>query len=475
MAGPAVGERRRPVLAELDLVEPHGDAAAVGHRVARVDDEVHHALLDLSRVGDDDERPGGDDDLEIDLRSDQPAQHRVHAAYDVGEREAARPRRLPAAEREQLPREPRAAIDRLLDFHRLVARRVARGELHEQEVGGAHDAHEDVVEIVRHAAGEPSDRLELLRLAELFLERAPLGDVADEPREHRAGVDADARDGQFDGELGAVGAAAAQLHLAARERAASRRQVFVERAQLLATIGRRQQHLDVAAEHAEAGVAEHLLRGGVELADVQRVIHRDDRVVRRLENRALARFALAAGAVHLVGEIQRRRGEEQRQPVARRLGHLDDDGRGRRAEQIARRARREVALPDPPGVLIRRQRDRDRDRHRVDEEVGERHAGERHDERRGIGVGPAAEPLEHLAGRLHGEHQDRHVEQRAERRVRRPRVQRRLTPSAGGANDHRRVRAAENQRRDVDDVRHRHVRAAGDRKLHLEGRGQRRQ
>ena len=60
-------------------------------------------------------------------------------------------------------------------------------------------------------------------------------------------------------------------------------------------------------------------------------------------------------------------------------------------------------------------------------------------------------------------------------RVRRPRVQRRLAPAAGGADDHRRVRPAQDQRRDVDDVRHRHVRAAGDRELDLEGRRQRRQ
>ena len=122
-----------------------------------------------------------------------------------------------------------------------------------------------------------------------------------------------------------------------------------------------------------------------------------------------------------------------------------------------------------------RQRDGDRDRHGVDEEVGERHAGQRHDQRGRLGVGRAAEAHEDLAGRLHGQHQHRHVEQRAVHRVRRPRVQRRLAPAAGGADDHRRVRPAQDQRGDVDDVRHRHVRAAGDRELDLEGRGQRRE
>ena len=98
------------------------------------------------------------------------------------------PRGLAAAEREQLPRQPGAALDRLLDLGRFVARRIVGRQLHQQQVGRAHDAHQDVVEVVRDAAGEPADRFELLRLAQLFLERAPLGDVADEAGEDRAAV-----------------------------------------------------------------------------------------------------------------------------------------------------------------------------------------------------------------------------------------------------------------------------------------------
>ena len=55
------------------------------------------------------------------------------------------------------------------------------------------------------------------------------------------------------------------------------------------------------------------------------------------------------------------------------------------------------------------------------------------------------------------------------------RVEGGLAPAARGADDHRGVRPAQDQRRDVDHVRDRHVGAAGDRKLDLERRGQRRQ
>ena len=59
--------------------------------------------------------------------------------------------------------------------------------------------------------------------------------------------------------------------------------------------------------------------------------------------------------------------------------------------------------------------------------------------------------------------------------IARRRVDGGLRPSGETADDHRGVRTAQDERGDVDDVRDRHVRAAGDRKLHLEGGGQRRE
>ena len=152
----------------------------------------------------------------------------------VAEREQPRARGLAAAEGQQLPRQPGAAIDRLLDLRRLVARRIVGRQLHQQQVGRAHDAHQDVVEVVRDAAGEAADRFELLRLPQLFLERAPLGDVAEEPGDHGAAVGADPRDRQFDRELGAVGPQAASARADGRRAGRSPgRHVLVERAHVL--------------------------------------------------------------------------------------------------------------------------------------------------------------------------------------------------------------------------------------------------
>ncbi len=71
-----------------------------------------------------------------------------------------------------------AAIGRALDRVSLCPFRIVRFEHHRQQVRGAEDRGEHVVEIVRDPAGEPADGFHFLRLAQLILEREPRGDVA---------------------------------------------------------------------------------------------------------------------------------------------------------------------------------------------------------------------------------------------------------------------------------------------------------
>ncbi len=168
------------------------------------------------------------------------------------------------------------------------------------------------------AACEPANRFELLRLSELFLEEAPAGDVPHERGDAGVAVGAEAGHGQFAGEFGAVGFDAGELDELSAERSVALRQVAAEGVHVRGTIGRRQEELHVAAEHVHARAPEHALGGRVELADVQLGVDGEDRVVRRFENGALARLDFDADEVDPVGEIQRRRREEQRQPARRR-------------------------------------------------------------------------------------------------------------------------------------------------------------
>ena len=84
---------------------------------------------------------------------------------------------LLAAERQQLAREPRGARARLLNFRNVRLARIVRIEIGQQQLAVAQNHGQQIVEVVRHAAGQPSDGFHLLRLLILLLQRAAFGDV----------------------------------------------------------------------------------------------------------------------------------------------------------------------------------------------------------------------------------------------------------------------------------------------------------
>src|SRR5690348_10692698 len=85
---------------------------------------------------------------------------------------------LAAAEREQLVGEGAAAFGgaaNLLQRRALVLLQIAAAQ---QQIAVTGDDRKQIVEIVRNTAGEPADRLHLLRLAELLLEPIALAPEA---------------------------------------------------------------------------------------------------------------------------------------------------------------------------------------------------------------------------------------------------------------------------------------------------------
>ena len=97
----------------------------------------------------------------------------------------------------------------------LRVQQLALRGFHQHQIDRSHDAHEHVVDVVRDAGGEASDRFELLRLAKLLLELTPLGDVAHEAGHRLRAFGADARQRQFHRELCAVRSDGDQLELLA--------------------------------------------------------------------------------------------------------------------------------------------------------------------------------------------------------------------------------------------------------------------
>ena len=93
--------------------------------------------------------------------------------------------RLPSREGEELPRQPAGVLAGAQNLAHLDPHVVVEPRAREQELAVADDDAEDVVEIVRNAAGEAPDAVHLLRLAQVAFEPPALGDVA--RGEHEAG------------------------------------------------------------------------------------------------------------------------------------------------------------------------------------------------------------------------------------------------------------------------------------------------
>ncbi len=71
----------------------------------------------------------------------------------------------------------------LMDLVDLLERGIARLMAHQQEFAIADDDGEQIVEVVRHAAGELAHRLHLLRLGEFGFQRLLFGDI-DQIKQH---------------------------------------------------------------------------------------------------------------------------------------------------------------------------------------------------------------------------------------------------------------------------------------------------
>ena len=116
---PIVG--RRVLLVDVDVRGLDRQLAAVRHRVARVDDQVHEHLLDLARVGLDAAERAAEDGDDLDVLADQAAQHLLHLADDVVQFQDPRLEHLLAAEREQLARQRAGPVGRLGDLLDVLA------------------------------------------------------------------------------------------------------------------------------------------------------------------------------------------------------------------------------------------------------------------------------------------------------------------------------------------------------------------
>jgi len=117
------------LLVQRDARGPDAQPAAAGHGVAGVDGEVQKHLLELPGVGVDRACGGIERRGELDVLAEQAPQHPVHVRDHGIDVEHLGSEHLPAAERQQLPRELRGPKPRVPDFLGVLAPRSPGGVL----------------------------------------------------------------------------------------------------------------------------------------------------------------------------------------------------------------------------------------------------------------------------------------------------------------------------------------------------------
>ena len=95
--------------------------------------------------------------VERHLLADHALEQHAEIAERIVEIEHLRPQGLLARERQQMPHQRGGAIGVLLDLDDVLERGVGWLVRVEQEVGRHHDGGQQIVEIVRHAAGKLAD------------------------------------------------------------------------------------------------------------------------------------------------------------------------------------------------------------------------------------------------------------------------------------------------------------------------------
>ena len=144
------------------------------HGVPRVHGHVDDGGFELAGVGVDEARFFRAEDDDLDARTDQGADHfgqRLHASPDL---EHLRLQRLPPCEGQQLPGQLGGAGHRIRDRLDIAQSPRLRQVGPPQQVYRSADHREQIVEVMRDAAGELAQRLQPLAVLQCFLGRLPL-------------------------------------------------------------------------------------------------------------------------------------------------------------------------------------------------------------------------------------------------------------------------------------------------------------
>ena len=156
-------------LVQCDHCRFDANLPAVRHRVACIDTEVDEHLLDLPAVGEDHAHGFRQPEDQVHVLAHQAPQHGRDAGDDLVDVEMGRFDDLVAREGQQLPGDRGPARGGLGDLVELRLNGIGLVQTLHRQFGKARDGHQDVVEVMRHTAGQAAYRFHFLRLAKHLL------------------------------------------------------------------------------------------------------------------------------------------------------------------------------------------------------------------------------------------------------------------------------------------------------------------
>ena len=108
-------------------------------------------------------------DFQVEVLADEPPQHRFQVQDHPVEVDHLGVDDLLAAKGQQLLGQGRGPVAGLQDIFQVAIERIVFKDLGPHEFAVARDGHQEIVEIVGHAPGQPAHRFHLLGLEELLL------------------------------------------------------------------------------------------------------------------------------------------------------------------------------------------------------------------------------------------------------------------------------------------------------------------
>ena len=154
---------------ERDVAGVDRQLSALRHGIACVQRQVHEHLFHPARVGLHPRQIGRQTDAGSDVLADGSREHLQQAGDRFVQIDHGRRQELLAAEGQELSRQRGAAVGGLADLGDVAADRTRLLDVLGDHVRVADDGGQQVVEVVGDAAGEPADRLHLLRVTQLLI------------------------------------------------------------------------------------------------------------------------------------------------------------------------------------------------------------------------------------------------------------------------------------------------------------------